>query len=129
MSSKEFKQVFLSHCVRSSGTLASQLNQLLQRSGLTTFTCVDMELGERSRKSIQGNATNCKVMVVFMDEDWTQSGECELEFNDAISIYNKEKSPVFLPIVVGGFGWIKPKEHHLAHCLTSSFQCIPLHTS
>ena len=68
----EYQQVFLSHCVRSAGSAAKQLDQMVQSVGLSTFICVDMEAGDGFREAIVGNAANCKVMVLFMDEQWAQ---------------------------------------------------------
>ena len=120
----KFQQVFLSHSVRSAGAKAIALNEKLKQEGFTTFICVDMDAGDKFREAITGNASNCKVMVVFLDESWAQSRECKSEFNCAYSCYTRHESPQVVPIVIGGFQWIVPETYSLAHCISSNFQCL-----
>ncbi|XP_075252097.1 uncharacterized protein LOC142344378 isoform X2 [Convolutriloba macropyga] len=122
----EFQQVFLSHCVRSAGVAAKSLDDMVREKGMSTFICVDMEAGDGFREAIVGNAANCKVMVLFMDEQWANSKECKSEFNCAYSCFNRSEWPKFVPIVLGGFNWIKPTTYPTAHCITSNFQCLML---
>ncbi|XP_075240363.1 uncharacterized protein LOC142335895 isoform X2 [Convolutriloba macropyga] len=125
-SSSDFKAVFLSHCVRSTGEQANRLYDLLKQNEISAFICGRMEVGDDFRTDINGNAANCKAMVVFLDEAWAQSGECEAEFFSAISLYNRKKTPKILPIVVDGFHWIDPEQHSEAHNITSRFQCLTI---
>ena len=110
------------------GERATALNEKIQAEGCSTFICTQIDPGEDFRTQININAANCKVMVILLDEKWANSFECLAEFKCAFSCYtsNKGRTPQIVPVVVGGFQWIKPEKYADSHCIKANFQCIPL---
>ena len=117
--------VFISHCCRSTKEVALILHDYLENAGVNTFICL---AGASFRTETYFNASNCKVMIILLDRAWTESTECESEFNCAYKLFTNKGTPEMLPIVIGGFKWInhKTKEGVRAHCITSNFQCMQI---
>ena len=120
--------VFISHCCRTTKEVALILHGYLENAGVKTFICLEMEAGASFRTEINFNASNCKVMIILLDQAWTESTECESEFNCAYKLFTNKGTPEMLPIVIGGFKWInhKTKEGVRAHSITSNFQCMEI---
>ena len=118
--------VFISHCCRTTKDTAKLLHDFLEEAGVSTFICLEMSPGAAFRDEILLNAINCKVMIILLDEAWTNSMECVAEFNCAFRCYTQRAKPEMLPIVFGSFEWIKhnTKEGARAYLFTSIFQCL-----
>ena len=121
---RDTKQIFLSHCVASTGVQAMSLKKKLKAAGYTTFVCTAMSAGQELRREITANAANCKVMIIFLDDSWAKSKECISEFNCAYSCFNKTETPRIIPVVMEGFQWIDPVKFPEAHCITANFYCL-----
>jgi len=126
MPAGRYADVFLSHHCASMNKYAVQLDEKLRSLGINTFICTSMKPGDDFRHSIIVNAVKCKIFVAFINELWAASEECISEFNCALRGFNVKKTPLIMPIVIGGFGWIDVEVYADVFNITSNTNCAVL---
>jgi len=92
------------HCA-SSTQIAKNIDQYLKEQGFTTWMCLHMTAGMNYRTDIIKNASKCKAMVILLNKDWAESGECEFEANVTLRKNLVKGSPSIMPLVLQEFDY------------------------
>jgi len=77
--------------------------KILIEKGYTVFLCDNIAVGDDFRLQISSNAASCKAFVMFINEPWCKSKECNYEFNIALKKSFMKGTPKLFPLILENF--------------------------
>ena len=94
---------FISLCVRTEKEIAQNLVRYLQNRGKRTWCCLnDINSGAIYRNEIVDGLDGTTYFICFLSKDWTESSECQWEYNIAERKHNvsNDKLPTIVPLIL-----------------------------